>query len=89
MPLEKALKEGVASRVRPVVMKALMAAIGLIPAAVSTGIGSEMQKPLAIVVISGLITATVLTLLIFPLIFEIAYKSNVKKHYKLAVAAEV
>jgi cobalt-zinc-cadmium resistance protein CzcA len=57
-------------------MTALMAAIGLIPAAISTGIGSETQKPLAIVVIGGLITATILTLLIFPLIFEIAYKKK-------------
>jgi cobalt-zinc-cadmium resistance protein CzcA len=64
-----------------------MAAIGLIPAAISTGIGSETQKPLAIVVISELITATVLTLLIFPLVFEMAYKSKVKKQAKLAVTA--
>jgi cobalt-zinc-cadmium resistance protein CzcA len=56
MPLTQALIEGVASRVRPVVMTALIAAIGLIPAAISTGIGSETQKPLAIVVIGGLIT---------------------------------
>ncbi|MDO1447642.1 CusA/CzcA family heavy metal efflux RND transporter [Rhodocytophaga aerolata] len=82
MPLEQALKEGVASRVRPVVMTALMAAIGLIPAAISTGIGSETQKPLAIVVIGGLITATVLTLLIFPLVFEMAYKVKDKKRAK-------
>jgi heavy metal efflux system protein len=51
-----------------------MAAIGLIPAAISTGIGSETAKPLAIVVIGGLITATLLTLLIFPLIFYAFYK---------------
>ena len=50
---------------------ALMATIGLLPAAVSTGIGSESQKPLAIVIIGGLISATVLTLLIFPIIFWI------------------
>ena len=70
MPLDAAIREGVRSRVRPVVMTALMAAIGLLPAAVSTGIGSETQKPLAIVVIGGLITATVLTLLIFPIIYR-------------------
>lgn len=74
MPLNEAIRLGVESRVRPVVMTALMAAIGLIPAAVSHGIGSETQKPLAVVVIGGLITATVLTLLIFPLIFYGAYK---------------
>ncbi len=71
MPLDTALREGVRSRIRPVVMTALMAAIGLLPAAVSTGIGSETQKPLAIVVIGGLITATVLTLLIFPIIYRL------------------
>jgi cobalt-zinc-cadmium resistance protein CzcA len=69
MPLDDAIREGVKSRIRPVVMTALMAAIGLLPAATSTGIGSETQKPLAIVVIGGLITATVLTLLIFPIIY--------------------
>jgi cobalt-zinc-cadmium resistance protein CzcA len=74
LDLASALTEGVASRVRPVVMTALMAAIGLLPAALSTGIGSETQKPLAIVVIGGLITATVLTLLVFPLIFQEFYR---------------
>jgi cobalt-zinc-cadmium resistance protein CzcA len=69
MSLDDAIREGVKSRIRPVIMTALMAAIGLLPAAVSTGIGSETQKPLAIVVIGGLITATVLTLLIFPIIY--------------------
>ncbi|WP_353717892.1 CusA/CzcA family heavy metal efflux RND transporter [Dyadobacter sp. 676] len=69
MTLDEAIREGVKSRIRPVIMTALMAAIGLLPAAVSTGIGSETQKPLAIVVIGGLITATVLTLLIFPIIY--------------------
>ncbi|WP_221390668.1 efflux RND transporter permease subunit [Dyadobacter sp. NIV53] len=69
MPLDDAIREGVKSRIRPVIMTALMAAIGLLPAATSTGIGSETQKPLAIVVIGGLITATILTLLIFPIIY--------------------
>lgn len=72
--LEQAIKEGVKSRVRPVIMTALMAAIGLLPAALSHGIGSETSKPLAIVVIGGLITATGLTLLIFPLFFYAGYK---------------
>jgi cobalt-zinc-cadmium resistance protein CzcA len=59
-------------------MTALMAAIGLLPAAMSTGIGSETQKPLAIVVIGGLISATVLTLLIFPLVFQWGYRNSAK-----------
>jgi cobalt-zinc-cadmium resistance protein CzcA len=70
LSLDEAVAEGVRSRIRPVVMTAMMAAIGLLPAAVSTGIGSETQKPLAIVVIGGLITATILTLLIFPIIYR-------------------
>jgi cobalt-zinc-cadmium resistance protein CzcA len=72
--LEHAIKHGVESRVRPVVMTALMAAIGLLPAALSNGIGSETSKPLAIVVIGGLITATILTLLVFPLFFFAGYR---------------
>lgn len=74
MPMQASLVRGVAERTRPVIMTALMAAIGLVPAAVSTGIGSETQKPLAIVVIGGLISATVLTLLIFPLVFQWGYR---------------
>ena len=73
MQLPEALKEGVRSRVRAVVMTALMAAIGLLPAAISTGIGSETQKPLAIVVIGGLVTSTILTLLILPIIYSIVW----------------
>jgi heavy metal efflux system protein len=69
MPLSEAIMEAVKVRTRPVVMTALMASIGLLPAALSTGIGSESQKPLAIVIIGGLITATILTLLVFPIIF--------------------
>jgi cobalt-zinc-cadmium resistance protein CzcA len=74
MPLDTAILEGVISRVRPVVMTALMAAIGLMPAAISTGIGSETQKPLAVVVIGGLITSTILTLLILPVIYALVHK---------------
>ncbi|WP_018622956.1 efflux RND transporter permease subunit [Spirosoma luteum] len=88
MPLDEAIREGVLSRIRPVVMTALMAAIGLLPAAVSTGIGSETQKPLAIVVIGGLITATVLTLLIFPIIYRIFYRRETAKKEKRWVLVE-
>lgn len=77
--LAKAILEAVKVRTRPVVMTALMASIGLLPAALSTGIGSESQKPLAIVIIGGLITATVLTLLVFPIIFWIFNKSKSEK----------
>ncbi len=69
MTLERSIVEAVKVRTRPVIMTALMASIGLLPAAISTGIGSESQKPLAVVIIGGLVTATVLTLLVFPIIF--------------------
>jgi heavy metal efflux system protein len=76
MSLDNALKTGVISRVRPVVMTALMAIFGLLPAAISTGIGSETQKPLAIVIVGGLVSATLLTLLIFPVIVNRVYKEK-------------
>ena len=75
--LETSIFEAVKVRTRPVVMTALMAAIGLMPAALSTGIGSESQKPLAVVIIGGLITATLFTLLIFPIFY---YRAQQKKH---------
>jgi cobalt-zinc-cadmium resistance protein CzcA len=88
MVLHDALEKGVISRVRPVVMTALMAAIGLLPAAVSTGIGSESQKPLATVVIGGLITSTILTLIILPILYAGVHtllhkRSNVKMLKKM------
>lgn len=76
IPLADSIREGVISRIRPVVMTALMAMLGLLPAALSTGIGSESQKPLAIAIIGGLVTATVLTLLIFPIMFWIFYRRS-------------
>ena len=66
LALSCAVKESVRSRVRPVVMTAAMAAIGLMPAAVSHGIGSESQRPLAIVIIGGLVGATFFALFVFP-----------------------
>lgn len=80
LSLDRSIADGVTSRVRPVVMTALMATIGLMPAAISTGIGSETSKPLAIVVIGGLVTGTLLTLFIFPLVFERAYRAQ-HTHY--------
>lgn len=73
LALSCAVKESVRSRVRPVVMTAAMAAIGLMPVAVSHGIGSESQRPLAIVIIGGLVGATFFALFVFPLIVEFVY----------------
>jgi cobalt-zinc-cadmium resistance protein CzcA len=60
VPLEQAVREGAMTRLRTVLMTALLASLGLAPMALSTGIGSETQKPLAVVVIGGLVTATLL-----------------------------
>jgi len=72
--LYTAIRLGVNSRVRPVIMTALMAAIGLLPAAISHGIGSESSRPLARVVIGGIICAMFFSLLIFPHFFARAYR---------------
>jgi len=79
-PLFTAIKRGVNSLIRPVLMTALMATIGLMPAALSMGIGSESSRPLARVVIGGLICATIFSLLVFPLVFSIAYRRVDTKH---------
>ncbi|HRF79215.1 MAG TPA: efflux RND transporter permease subunit, partial [Flavobacteriales bacterium] len=80
--LDKSVIEGVRQRIRPVVMTALMASIGLFPAAISTGIGSESQKPLAIVIIGGLITATVFILLVFPIVFRFFRRRTLRRMEK-------
>jgi cobalt-zinc-cadmium resistance protein CzcA len=72
--LNDAIREGVRSRIRPVMMTALMAAIGLLPAAVSHGIGSESSRPLARVVIGGILCAMIFSLLVFPQIFAWVYR---------------
>jgi len=79
LSLNTSIIEAVRVRTRPVVMTALMASIGLLPAAISSGIGSESQKPLAIVIIGGLVTATVLTLLVFPIIFWVFNRTQHEK----------
>ncbi len=69
--IKRILLTGVSSRFRPVIMTALVASLGFLPMAISTGSGAEVQKPLATVVIGGLITATLLTLLLLPLLYGI------------------
>jgi heavy metal efflux system protein len=68
-PASVAVIEGAVARLRPILMTALMAGIGLMPAALSHGIGSETQRPFAVVIVGGLITATLFTLLLLPLLF--------------------
>ncbi|MCA4792378.1 efflux RND transporter permease subunit [Myroides odoratimimus] len=76
MPLKEAIKEGVKSRIRPVVMIALMGSMGLLPAALSNGMGSEIQKPLAIMIVGGLIICMILSFTILPQVFYWAYRNK-------------
>jgi len=69
--LRAAVEAGATGRLRAVLMTALLAALGLLPAALSTGIGSETQRPLAVVVIGGLLSATLLTVLVLPVLYTL------------------
>jgi len=70
LDLRDAIETGATGRLRAVLMTALLAALGLLPAALSTQIGSETQRPLAVVVIGGLVSATILTLLVLPVLYS-------------------
>jgi cobalt-zinc-cadmium resistance protein CzcA len=68
-PIAEAVREGAFQRLRPVLMTALVAALGFIPMALNTGIGAEVQRPLATVVIGGIVSATLLTLFVLPALY--------------------
>jgi cobalt-zinc-cadmium resistance protein CzcA len=70
LSVDEASIRGASLRLRPVLMTALAAALGMIPLLFSTGIGSEVQRPLATVVVGGLFTSTVLTLLVLPALYK-------------------
>jgi cobalt-zinc-cadmium resistance protein CzcA len=70
VPIEAAVEQGALTRLRPVLMTALVASLGFIPMALSHGAGAEVQRPLATVVIGGLVTSTILTLLVLPAIYR-------------------
>ncbi|QDH79865.1 efflux RND transporter permease subunit [Echinicola soli] len=74
--LKKAISNGVYSRIRPILMIALMGAMGLLPAALSTGMGSEVQKPLAIMIVGGLIVCMLLSLTVLPQVYYLAYRKD-------------
>jgi cobalt-zinc-cadmium resistance protein CzcA len=69
-PVHEAISEGAASRMRAVVMTAMMAALGLLPAALSHAVGAETSRPFAVVIVGGLLTATLLTLFVLPLLYS-------------------
>jgi len=69
LPLDRAIREGALTRLRPVLMTALVASLGFVPMAIATGAGAEVQRPLATVVIGGILSSTALTLLVLPTLY--------------------
>ena len=76
MAIEEAILEGALTRLRPVLMTALVASLGFVPMALATGTGAEVQRPLATVVIGGLISSTALTLLVLPALYRLFARSD-------------
>lgn len=77
--LHDAIIEGALTRLRPVLMTALVAALGFVPMALNTGIGSEVQRPLATVVIGGIISSTLLTLVVLPALYRLTHGQSLSK----------
>src|SRR3989338_7282399 len=75
-PLDEAIFQGALARLRPVLMTALVASLGFIPMALATGRGAEVQRPLATVVIGGIISSTLLTLVVLPILYRIFHKKD-------------
>ena len=74
--LDHAIREGALTRLRPVLMTALVASLGFVPMAIATGTGAEVQRPLATVVIGGILSSTALTLLVLPVLYRLAYRRD-------------
>ena len=70
LPLDDAIRQGSLTRLRPVLMTALVASLGFIPMALATGTGAEVQRPLATVVIGGILSSTALTLMVLPALYH-------------------
>lgn len=77
--LEQAIIDGAMTRLRPVLMTALVASLGFVPMALNVGTGAEVQRPLATVVIGGIISSTILTLLVLPVLYRLAYNKSSNK----------
>ncbi len=76
MPLREAIREAALTRLRPVLMTGLVASLGFVPMAFNTGVGAEVQRPLATVVIGSVITSTLLTLLVLPVLYSLLARSR-------------
>jgi cobalt-zinc-cadmium resistance protein CzcA len=77
--LEEAIREGALTRLRPVLMTALVASLGFVPMAFNVGAGAEVQRPLATVVIGGIVSSTILTLLVLPALYRMVHGRKPKK----------
>ncbi|WP_395139442.1 CusA/CzcA family heavy metal efflux RND transporter [Schlegelella aquatica] len=84
LPLDQAIREGALTRLRPVLMTALVASLGFVPMAIATGTGAEVQRPLATVVIGGILSSTALTLLVLPVLYRIAHRRDEEDENALA-----
>ena len=78
--MNELILKGTTDRLRPVLLTAAAAALGFLPMAISSGAGAEVQRPLATVVIGGLITATLLTLIVLPVLFKIYDEKKKRKN---------
>ncbi|OYU57636.1 MAG: CusA/CzcA family heavy metal efflux RND transporter, partial [Bradyrhizobium sp. PARBB1] len=87
-PLVEAVKEGALTRLRPVLMTALVASLGFIPMAIATGAGAEVQRPLATVVIGGIISSTILTLLVLPALYVLFRREDLENGESKSPATE-
>ena len=76
MVLDQAIEEGALTRLRPILITALVASLGFIPMAIATGTGAEVQRPLATVVIGGIWSSTLLTLLVLPVLYRMIHRDN-------------
>ena len=76
MPLAQAVREGAILRLRPIMMTALVAALGLLPAALATGVGTDTQKPFALVIVSGLFTRLLISIFLMPALYALVARSN-------------
>jgi cobalt-zinc-cadmium resistance protein CzcA len=74
--LDQAIHQGALTRLRPVLMTALVASLGFVPMALATGTGAEVQRPLATVVIGGILSSTILTLLVLPILYQLAHRRD-------------
>jgi cobalt-zinc-cadmium resistance protein CzcA len=76
IPMDRAIQEGAILRLRPIMMTALVAALGLAPAALATGVGSDSQRPFALVIVSGLFTRLLISIFLMPALYSLAARPD-------------